>query len=295
MNIKEASQLVGCTCRAIKFYEEKGLLPAVARRENGYRDYTEADINRLHEIQAYRKLGIGIGDIKALLRGNETQLLDNILNQKRAQLEANQSEIEALTQFIISRSEQALNESIDYPSLEQAIRSQLPGLFGAYLATHFAPYLNIRITTSEQKSAYHRILAFWDNTDLHLPLLYCMVMRITCLLPAADAAQIDAQMQNMLHMSEHEYEAVKSKVIRTVRMRENPLIRYSPAEVFKRRMMRSLRNCGYYDIFIPAMETLSPPYKAYRDAMNAMNDRLCRDLGLYYDADFNLRLKHTEE
>lgn len=295
MNIHEAAQRVGCTCRAIKFYEEKGLLSPVARRDNGYRDYTEADINRLHEIQAYRKLGIGLADIKKLLSGHETQLLDDILKQKQAQLEASQSEIEALRQFITSRSGYALDEAVDFPSLEQAIRAHLPGLFGAYLATHFAPYLDIRIVTSEQKNAYQRILAFWDNTDLRLPLLYRLVMRITCLLPSADAAQINAQMQNMLHMSDDEYEATKARVMRTVRMRENPLIRYSPAEVFKRRMMRSLRNCGYYDIFIPAMETLSPPYKAYRDAMNAMNDRLCRDLGLYYDSDFNLRLNPAEK
>ena len=48
MRIKEAAQAVGCTCRAIKFYEEKGLLPAVARQENGYRDYTQEDLRRLH-------------------------------------------------------------------------------------------------------------------------------------------------------------------------------------------------------------------------------------------------------
>ena len=41
MRIAEAAKAVGCTQRAIKFYEEKGLLSPVARSENGYRDYTE--------------------------------------------------------------------------------------------------------------------------------------------------------------------------------------------------------------------------------------------------------------
>ena len=55
--------------------------------------------------------------------------------------------------------------------------------------------------------------------------------------------------------------------------------------------MRGLKDCGYYDIFLPALERLSPPYKAYRDALRSLNDRLCRDLSLYYDADFRLRRK----
>ena len=35
MRIAEAAKAVGCTQRAIKFYEEKGLLSPVARSENG--------------------------------------------------------------------------------------------------------------------------------------------------------------------------------------------------------------------------------------------------------------------
>lgn len=295
MNIKEAAQRVGCTCRAIKFYEEKGLLSPVARRDNGYRDYSEADVDRLHEIQAYRKLGISLADIRKLIDGDDPALLERILQEKHTQLQCSQNEIRALEQFIARRNGEALDLSVDFPSLEKAIRAHLPGLFGAYLASHFAPYLDIRIVTREQENAYRRVLAFWDNTDLRLPLLYRLTMRITCLLPPASAEQIDAQIHSMLCMSEEEYAATKARVLRTVRMRENPLIRFSPAEVFKRKMMRSLRNCGYYDVFLPEMETLSPPYKAYRDAMNAMNDRLCRDLGLYYDSDFNLRLNPAEK
>ena len=84
MRIAEAAKAVGCTQRAIKFYEEKGLLSPVARSENGYRDYTEEDVRLLHEIQAYRKLGIGLADIKRLLAGDAQALLRGILEKKRA-------------------------------------------------------------------------------------------------------------------------------------------------------------------------------------------------------------------
>ena len=79
-------------------------------------------------------------------------------------------------------------------------------------------------------------------------------------------------------------------IIRSLFPRKNPLVRYSPGEVMKRRMMRALKDCGYYDVFIPEMKRLSPTYRAYHDALSALNDRLCRDLGLHYDSDFNLVL-----
>ena len=57
--------------------------------------------------------------------------------------------------------------------------------------------------------------------------------------------------------------------------------------------MKSLRDQGYYDIFIPNMKELSPDYKKYQDALVAVNDRICKDLNLYYDSNFNLVMKDT--
>ena len=55
--------------------------------------------------------------------------------------------------------------------------------------------------------------------------------------------------------------------------------------------MNRLQDCGYNDIFLPAMMELSPKYKEYREALMQINDRICRDLNLYYDSDFQLRMK----
>ena len=90
MRISEAAQAVGCTRRAIKYYEEQGLLPVVDREENGYRDYSDEDIRILHEIQAYRKLGISIDDIRRLLKGGGQDVLDAVLLRKRQEQQAGQ-------------------------------------------------------------------------------------------------------------------------------------------------------------------------------------------------------------
>lgn len=291
MRIHEAAKAVGCTQRAIKFYEEKGLLPAVSRSENGYRTYTDDDIRRLHEIQAYRKLGIGISDIKSLLAGENHALLQSILEQKRADAAAKQEEIAALEAFIARPDAAQLDEAVDYATIAQAMRAQLPGFFGRYLAAHFAPYLQIRITTKEQRDAYARVLAFWDEPQIKLPLLYRVSIFLQQLMPQANTEQMDAVIQSMLHPTEEAYERMKKQTLSAVRLRSNPLVKYSPAEIMKRQMMKRLKNCGYFDIFLPQMERLSPPYKAYRDALGVLNARLCEDLGLHYDSNFNLVFK----
>ncbi len=293
MHINEAARLTGSTQRAIKFYEEKGLLPAIQRQSNGYRDYTQEDINRLHEIQAYRKLGIGIEDIRQLLREKDDALLASILERKRSALQDRAAELASLEAFIAGHNAQLLDEQLDFDTIAQAIRAQLPGWTGKYLVSHFASYLNIRITTCEQQQAYDRILAFWDNPALKLPVLFRICGLLSAHLPhIQDTAEaMDSRIHSMLHPSEEDYARIKAQTLKIVRMRENPLIRYNPFELAKRRMMRSLRNCGYYDLFISEMKRLSPAYRAYHDAMDALNERLCRDLSLYYDSDYNLRIK----
>jgi len=291
MRIHEAAQAIGCTQRAIKFYEEKGLLPAVSRDANGYREYSDADINTLHAIQAYRKLGIGINDIRTLLAGEDQELLCSILAKKKEDAAAKQCEIEALEAFIATNNAAQLDEAVDYESILQAMREHLPGFIGLYLTRHFAPYLNTPIYTAEQKDAYVRILAFWDNPNLKLPILYRLFALISIIIPPITAEQMDAKLKSMLNPDETTYARIREQTDKTVRLRKNPLIRYSPGEILKRHTMRSLRDCGYYDIFIPQMKRLSPSYKAYHDALDALNTRLCNDLNLYYDSDFNLTRK----
>lgn len=289
MRIQEAARTVGCTCRAIKFYEEKHLLPPVARLKNGYRDYTDADLVILNEIQFYRKLGISVEDIRRLLSQENRELLSSILENKQQDLNARQKEIAALEALIAGQSMDTLLETVDFPSIASAIRAQLPGFLGAYLCVHFAPYLDTSITTPEQLAAYRTVLAFWDNPRLRLPVSYRLIMLAGSLV-SPQTASIDESIKSMLNPSEDEYARIKAQTLRHVRLHEHMLIRFSPPEVFKRSMMRRLRNCGYYDVFIPAMEQLSPSYKAYKDALRKLNDRMCRELNLYYDSDFNLRM-----
>lgn len=67
MNIGKASKASGVSQRMIRHYESIGLIPLPARRDSGYRDYSDADVHRLRFIANARDLGFPIEEIRALL------------------------------------------------------------------------------------------------------------------------------------------------------------------------------------------------------------------------------------
>ncbi len=67
MNIGQASTESGVSQRMIRHYEKLGLIPRPARRDSGYRNYSGADVHRLHFIANARDLGFPIEEIRSLL------------------------------------------------------------------------------------------------------------------------------------------------------------------------------------------------------------------------------------
>lgn len=67
MNIGQASRASGVSTKMIRYYEQTGLIPKVARRDSGYRDYDEKDVHRLRFIRGARDLGFTVEQIGELL------------------------------------------------------------------------------------------------------------------------------------------------------------------------------------------------------------------------------------
>lgn len=298
MQVNEVIKQVDLSKRAIKFYEEKGLLQ-VSKDANGYRNYTDEDIRILKEISVYRKLGIGISDIKKLLNGKNEELLRHIYEEKKSALNAKQTELEAFRQFLETRDVDTIYPAVDYETIGQAMKDMVPGFYGYYFMQHFQPYLQIKITTPKQREAYETIVDFWDNADLRPPLsarlMGFLLMRLMPR-PSLDQtiARMDEQIRMYLHPTEEEYAALKEQIRRSAKSRSSLLVKYHPALISQRRFMKRLQDCGYNDIFIPAMVQLSPKYREYHEALTQINERICADLGLYYDSNYNLSMKKSE-
>ncbi len=290
MRLNEVIKQVDLSKRAIKFYEEKGLLKT-KRDSNGYRNYTDKDISLLKEISSYRKMGIGLSDIKEIL--NDKSVLKQILIEKKKEITISQNELEALEKFIENNNIEELYDSVDYKTLADAIQNSIPGFYGYYFLNHFLPYLQIRIQTKEQQEAYNRLIEFWDNTNIRIPFLMKLNSWILFKLNSKKSLivqieQIDSQIKEMLNPTEEEYEKLKKKVNDGYKLKNSIFYKYSLIGISQRKFMKELQNKGYNDIFIPSMIALSPKYKEYHNALMAINKRICDDLDLYYDTNFNL-------
>lgn len=77
LQIGEVAERTGVTQRTLRFYEEKGLLPAPTRMDGGFRLYSEDDIRRVEQIRRLQGLlGFSLAEIKEMVEAEEekTQL-----------------------------------------------------------------------------------------------------------------------------------------------------------------------------------------------------------------------------
>ena len=72
MTIKDMELQTGLARANIRYYEAEGLI-APERAENGYREYSQEDAETLLRVKLLRALGLTVGQIKAIVRG-ETEL-----------------------------------------------------------------------------------------------------------------------------------------------------------------------------------------------------------------------------
>ena len=80
MRINEVVKLTGVSARTLQYYDEIGLL-IPQKLDNGYRDYSEENLEKLQKILFYRFLKFKLNDIRELLEGDFDNL--KILEQQR--------------------------------------------------------------------------------------------------------------------------------------------------------------------------------------------------------------------
>lgn len=90
MTIKGIEAKSGMTRANIRFYESEGLL-APARSANGYRDYSEEDLETLRRVGLLRRLGLSLEEIKQLQSGRRA--LSDALEQHLFRLEEAQAKL----------------------------------------------------------------------------------------------------------------------------------------------------------------------------------------------------------
>lgn len=106
MQIKELARATGVDVETIRYYEKQGLLPAPARRDNGYRDYQAAHLERLSFIRHCRALDMPLADVKRLLGfvdapGGDCSDVDLLVDEQLARVRARLESMRALEKQLL--------------------------------------------------------------------------------------------------------------------------------------------------------------------------------------------------
>jgi MerR family transcriptional regulator, copper efflux regulator len=67
MRIGELAELAGISTKAIRYYEQIGILAPPARTSSGYRTYDETALRRLRFVRAARAVGFTLGEIRQII------------------------------------------------------------------------------------------------------------------------------------------------------------------------------------------------------------------------------------
>ena len=83
MKINDVARITGLTQKAIRLYEDKGLIN-VSRDINGYRNYSDNDVEALKQIKLFRSVGISVSDIKLYFFGVVT--MDELVDKRKSEI-----------------------------------------------------------------------------------------------------------------------------------------------------------------------------------------------------------------
>ena len=97
MKINEVSKITGVSLRTLHYYDKIGLL-VPAKLENGYRVYSNDDLNKLQKILFYKYLNFKLSDIANIIENNNDSLI--ILEEQHKLLLKEKQKIENVIKTI---------------------------------------------------------------------------------------------------------------------------------------------------------------------------------------------------
>lgn len=113
MTIKDVEERTGLFRSNIRFYEKEKLIEPSRNESNGYRDYSENDVENIKKIAYLRTLGISIEDIRSII--SEKVTLQEMLEKQKEVLK---NQITDLNKAKLMCEKMLDEESISYEKLQ---------------------------------------------------------------------------------------------------------------------------------------------------------------------------------
>lgn len=105
-SVNEVAEMAGVTKRTLRYYHKIGLLEPVVQ-ENGYRAYSDADLNKFQIILFYKELEIPLSEIKTMLACGDSEAV--ILERQYAMLKEKESRLQRVIELMEETLEKGSN------------------------------------------------------------------------------------------------------------------------------------------------------------------------------------------
>ena len=285
MLINEVCKQCSLTKKAVEYYMGQGLIfPTV--QENGYRNFSDEDVERLKKISVLRGLGLSVADIQGVLSSQDETPLNEISHRKNLQITVLQEKQKLIQELAVNHDWEQVQAKLQLLEQKQSILERImnvfPGHYGRFICLHFAAYLNEPILTDEQQEAFNTIITFLDNVDFDIPA--DMQMYLDEALSNSDQTFIES-------MSDNVNNAIQDigKYIADNREQIENYIAYKKSEEYKptpayrlEGLLRQFNSMsGYNEIFLPAMCRLSKSYREYHETLLRADEKFKQEYPQY--------------
>lgn len=279
MLIHQASEETGLTKKAIEYYTQQGLVsPSV--QDNGYRDYTEKEMERLRKIYVLRKLDVSTEEIRAILADASGAALRAVSIRKELAHQRDAAKKAILETLRRGTSYEAVCESLRALDQSKTITEKLleafPGNYGRFVCLHFARFLNEPLRTEEQQAAFEEVRSFLDHVPPFAlsPELEAYLEEGTAWIGAEQAAELLERTKCSMENPDAFLADNRAFLEWYLAYQQSDAYRESPACKLMAALREFQRSSGYNTVFIPAMRRLSGSYAAYYRQMEAANEKL---------------------
>ncbi len=293
MLINEVCKTCALTKKAVEYYIAQGLV-APSVQENGYRDFSDADIERLKKISVLRGLGISAAELQKILSVQQEMgdaALKAISDRKRMEIAVMQEKRQLLQELSRTQDWDLVQKKLRQLQNKQSVLARLqeafPGYYGNYICQHFAPYLNEPVETQAQQEAFETILDFLDRVHLELPAdLQAYYCEVTAEYDDTIMETVDAKVKSAYGDMERFLAENREAIEAYMKYKASEAYQSSNAFRLEQELKQFISASGYYEVFLPAMCRLSKSYREYRKMMMNANQRFVQE-GLYGQAETN--------
>lgn len=270
----EIQNKTGLTRKAIEYYEEKGLINP-QKNENGYRDYSDNDLEILIKVSLFRKLGISVTEIADYL-SNGISSLSFVLRRKQHQLDVEEKRKQVLELVVKGESQELINEKIKLIEAEESIYVRLerlfPGYFGQMLFAAYKPFLNESLGKDEEE-AFEKYVHYLDN----LPSLQLSkdeqdyIEKISSTFDMQTLNKVNEDKINAIENIEEWLKENDNAISQYEEYKNSEEYQNSLIKQIQDKLQNFMKDNKYYEIAIPLIRKFSKSYDEYYEKLLRAN------------------------